>query len=145
MDNKKNKELLMKLREIFQVEAAERIEAIAAGLIALERAKDSEYISIVEGVFREAHSLKGAAGSVNLVAVQTLCRDLESLFSEMKHEGLKLSTEMLDVIHPALGVLSTLCSNPAAAPSPMEGGGGEQETLAALRRIVLGLANKRAG
>ncbi len=145
MNNEKNKELLAKLREIFQVEAAERVEAITVGLIALERAKDSEYISIVEGVFREAHSLKGAAGSVNLPAVQALCRDLESLFSEMKHGGLKLSMEMLDVIHPSLCVLSALCANPAAAPSPMEGGGGEQETLAALRQIVLGLADKRAG
>src|SRR5665213_1265758 len=144
MNNKKNEELLTKLMEIFQVEAAERIEAITAGLIALERAKDSEYTAIVEDVFREAHSLKGAAGSVNLAGVQALCMDLESLFAAMKHEGLKLSAEMLDVIHPALGVLLTLCANPAAASS-MEGRGKEQETLAALRGIVRSMVDKRTG
>jgi len=144
MDNQKNNELLTKLREIFQTEAAERIEALTAGLIALERAKDTEYTSLVEGVFREAHSLKGAAGSVNLPVVQALCMNLESVFSEMKDEKLKLSREMLDVIHSALGVLSALCANPAA-PLRMEDGGKEQETLAALRRIVPGRVDQRTG
>src|ERR1039458_4871540 len=112
--DKKMEEFLTKLREIFRVEAAEHIEAITVGLIGLERAKDFEYASVVEGVFREVHSLKGAARTVNLPEVEALCFDLESIFAAMKREELKLSAEMLDPIHPALGILSNLCANPNA-------------------------------
>jgi two-component system chemotaxis sensor kinase CheA len=143
MDSKKV-EFMAKLKEIFRVEAAEHNEAISAGLIALEHAKDSEYASIVEGVFREVHSLKGAARAVLLPGVEALCFDLESIFAAMKREELKLSTGMLDVIHTALGVLSTLCVDPDA-PSSIETRGKEQAALWALKRIVRGTVDKRTG
>jgi two-component system chemotaxis sensor kinase CheA len=142
--DKKKEEFLAKLKEIFRVEAAEHNEALTAGLIALEHAKDSEYASIVEGVFREVHSLKGAARAVFLPGIEALCFDLESIFAAMKREKFKLSTEMLDAIHPALGVLSTMCANPNA-PSTMEIRGKEQEALWALKRIVRVIADKRTG
>ena len=142
--DKNKEEFLTNLRKLFQIEAAEHIEAITAGLIALERAGDLEYTSIVESVFREAHSLKGAARAVLLPGVEALCFDLESIFAAMKREELKLSAEMLDAIHPALGVLSALCANPNALSSK-EAREKEEETLAALKQIVQGTANKRTG
>ena len=67
--NKKQEEFLARLRETFRVEAAEHIEAITAGLLAIERASGAERAPIVERIFREAHSLKGAARSVSLPGV----------------------------------------------------------------------------
>lgn len=134
MDEKKA-QFLARLRETFRVEAAEHIEAMTAGLVALERAGDAERPPIVERVFREAHSLKGAARSVNLVAVEALCVELESIFAALKRGEITLSTESLDGIHLALGVLATLCGSPDAPPTP-EGREREQQALAALKRVV---------
>ncbi len=136
MDGKKE-EFLARLRETFRVEAAEHLESITAGLLALERAVGAERASIVERIFREAHSLKGASRSVSLAAAEALCMELEGIFAAMKREELSLSTSMLDAIHPALRVLAALCGSPGAPPTP-ETVEKEQRALAALRRITRG-------
>lgn len=138
MDRKKE-EFLAKLRTTFRVEAAEHIEGIRAGLLAIERATESERAAVVERIFREAHSFKGAARSVSLTGVEALCRELESIFAAMKRGELSLSTAILDVIHPVLGVLDVLCASPDT-PQPSEVSDREQHALATLKRIVRGLS-----
>ncbi len=143
MDEKKEA-FLAKLRAIFRVEASEHLEAIAAGLVALERASADERGAIVERIFREAHSLKGAARSVSLVEAEALCQELESLFAALKRDEVQLSAERLDAIHLALGVLSTLCATPGASLSA-DGKKDEQRAVAALRGIVGELADTAPG
>lgn len=140
--NKRQEEFLARLRETFRIEAGEHLEAITAGLVAIERAGDAERAPIVERIFREAHSLKGAARSVSLAGVEALCLEIESVFSAMKHNEITVSTTLLDDIHPALDIISVLCANPGAAPSP-DTGEKEQRALAALRRIVRGSPDKK--
>ena len=141
--DEKNEAFLAKLRETFRVEAAEHIEAITAGLLAIDCADDAERTVIVERIFREAHSFKGAARSVSLGGVEALCRGLETIFAAMKGGGLTLSTEMLDAIHSALGVLATSCRSPGAPCSP-DGHEQEQQAGAALERVALGAVASRA-
>ena len=141
--DKKKEGFLARLRETFRVEAAEHIEAITAGLLAVERAGDSERATIVERIFREAHSFKGAARSVSLAGVEALCQELESIFAAMKRDELRVSTEMLDAIHPPLDVLRTLCGNTGALPSAV-GTEQEQQALAALKGILRETADARA-
>ena len=69
----KDKELLKRLLATFKVEAEEHVSAISSGLIELEKASSPEkQVEIIESVFREAHSLKGAARAVNLVKSKAL-------------------------------------------------------------------------
>ncbi len=140
--DERREEFLARLRETFRVEAAEHIEAMRAGLVAIESAGETERPFIVERVFREAHSLKGAARSVSLAEVEALCLALESIFAAMKREELKLSTAMLDAILPALGVLATHCEHPSAPPSP-EGKEKAREAQVALDGIVRGTTRGR--
>lgn len=79
--DKKKEEFLARLLETFRVEASEHLEAITAGLVALERAVDAERPPMLERIFREAHSLKGAARSVSLTGVEALCQEMESIFA----------------------------------------------------------------
>jgi two-component system, chemotaxis family, sensor kinase CheA len=136
--DRKKEEFLAKLRETFRVEASEHIEAIRAGLLAVERATESERASVVERIFRAAHSFKGAARSVSLAGVEALCRELESIFAVMKRGELSLSTAMLDAIHSVLGVLDVLCASPDA-PQPSEVSDRQQHALATLKRIARGM------
>ncbi len=131
----KKEEFLARLRETFRIEAAEHLEAISSGLLAIEHAGSAGRTPLVESIFREVHSFKGAARSVSLTGVEALCLALESIFAAMKEEKLALSTETLDTIHQGLGVLASLCANPGAPPSPQDSK-KEQQALAALQRVV---------
>jgi two-component system chemotaxis sensor kinase CheA len=105
----KDKELLQKLLVTFKVEAEEHVKAISSGLIELEKASSPEQQGeIVETVFREAHSLKGAARAVNLVQVEGACQSLESLFAKLKSQEMTLSPELFDHLHQTVDTLGTL-------------------------------------
>ena len=107
----KDKELLQKLLATFSVEAAEHVAAISSGLIELERASSPEQqMEWIEGVFREAHSLKGAARAVNLVKVVSTCHSLEGLFARLKTKETALSPEIFDQLHQVVDTLGILLS-----------------------------------
>lgn len=106
--DKKNREFLKRLLETFKAEAQEHINALSSGLIELEKAPEDEQPKIVETVFREAHSLKGAARAVNLGDIETLCQALESVFSALRKQEIKLSTGLFDLLHEAIGALEKL-------------------------------------
>ena len=141
--DKQKEEFLEQLRETFRSESAEHLEDITAGLLTFERASAAERALIVERILREAHSLKGAARSVSLAGVEALCMELESVFSAMKRDELSVSTEMLDSLHPTLGVLAALCRRPGAPPLPGDKE-REEQALAVLKGIVRGTPDKRA-
>ena len=109
MDKKKEHDFLAKLLVTFKIEAEEHIKAISSGLIELEKASASErQMEIVEAIFREAHSLKGAARAVNLTEIQSVCQSLESVFAILKRREMALSSELFDLLHKAADTLSKL-------------------------------------
>ncbi|MFH1470001.1 MAG: response regulator [Pseudomonadota bacterium] len=134
MDQRK-RELLARLLATFKIEAAEHIEAITAGLVALECAGEGERAGLLERVFRAAHSLKGAARSVGLAGVEALCQELESVFAAWRGGQSVPSPEVLDAVHGALEVLAMSSAEPSQSPSPGLAE-REREALAALRAVV---------
>jgi len=116
---KKNDELLQRLLATFRIEADEHLKAMMSGLIALEKSPSGpETASIVETVFRDAHSLKGASRAVNLVPVESMCQALESVFAELKNGRIPVSLPLLDLLHQAMDGLGTLLSSErGAAPT----------------------------
>ena len=64
--DKEDRAFHKRLLETFRVEAWEHIHALSAGLIGLEKeADDDKRRELIETIFREAHSLKGAAASLS--------------------------------------------------------------------------------
>src|SRR5262245_49967632 len=93
-------EFFNKLLATFRIEAQEHIAAISSGLVGLEQSpSDESRKEIVETIFREAHSLKGAARAVNLSAVESICQSLETAFAEIKAKRTPLSAELFDKLH----------------------------------------------
>jgi two-component system, chemotaxis family, sensor kinase CheA len=117
----KDKELLKKLLATFSVEAAEHVTAISSGLVELERAPSPEkQMEIVERVFREAHSLKGAARAVNLVRVEGTCQSLEALLARLKAQEIAFSTELFDQLHQMLDALGVQLSAESDETAPVD-------------------------
>lgn len=106
---KKDEEFLKRLMATFKVEAAEHIRAIASGLFELEKGSCTErQVEALEAVFRDAHSLKGAARSVNLRTIEAICQSLESSFSTLKRDELHASPALYDLYHKTLDHISCI-------------------------------------
>ncbi|MEP7357499.1 MAG: Hpt domain-containing protein, partial [Anaerolineales bacterium] len=107
----KEQEFLNRLRATFQLEAEEHLRALSAGLIELEKAADPLLrAGLVESVLREAHSLKGAARSVNLKDIESICQPLESLLVALKRREIVTTPTLFDLLHRAADSLSQLVS-----------------------------------
>ena len=78
-------DLLRELLATFAVEAQEHILAINQHLLILEKGPWGDQSSdLLAEIFREAHSLKGAARAVNQDAVGTVAHELETLFGHLR-------------------------------------------------------------
>lgn len=126
---KKNDELLKKLLVTFRAEADEHLKAMSSGLLVLEKAPTGEQrVGIVETIFREAHSLKGAARAVNLASIESVCQSLESVFAALKSGRLGVSPPLFDLLHQTVDSLGGLLSADTSAP------GASQPLVATLIR-----------
>ncbi len=115
--NNNNNELLARLLATFRIEADEHVRAMSSALLVLEKlslenvsAGDSRRQEIVETIFRQAHSLKGAARAVKFNQVEALCQPLESIFAALRDRELSLSTTLADLLHRAVSLIETLAS-----------------------------------
>jgi len=98
-----NNEFMRELMATFAIEAQEQIQAINKHLLALEKRPDPKTITwLWKEIFREAHSLKGAARAVNLQKVNDLAHCLETLFGQLQAHKLHTTAEIFDLIYRAL-------------------------------------------
>src|SRR5690606_19005033 len=104
MSDKKDT-LAARLLAAFRAEAAEHAQSMSAGLLRLEkRPPAAEASAIVETVYRDAHSLKGAARAVKAGHIEAICHPLESLFAEMKAGRRALTPPLADLMHRAVAL-----------------------------------------
>jgi two-component system chemotaxis sensor kinase CheA len=105
----KNSAFLERLLSTFKVEAEEHLKLATSGMLELEKTSATErQMTIVENIFREVHSLKGAARAVNMADVETLCQSLESVFAAWKRKEISPTPELFDFFHQAVDHLSFL-------------------------------------
>ena len=92
----RNEALKARLLATFRVEAQEHLQAILAHLLNLEHGLPlTESRQVMEAVFREVHTLKGAARSVSLLDVEALCQALESVLRRITQGHLAPSRPLL--------------------------------------------------
>jgi len=105
-------EFLKRIKVAFLIEAKEHLKSFSLGLIELEKTQTEEnYARIIETMFREVHSLKGAARSVSNSDIASLCHPLESLFSLLKGKEINLDKTLLDLFYKTCDFLSELVSS----------------------------------
>lgn len=110
---------LKALRGTFKIEAQEHVQAIATGVLELEKspAHDAQR-RLVETVFRAAHSLKGAARAVDFTEIESLCQSLESTFAAWKREESVPTRDALDSVHRPLDAVSAALAMPGPLREP---------------------------
>ncbi|MDA8405246.1 MAG: hybrid sensor histidine kinase/response regulator [Deltaproteobacteria bacterium] len=115
--DKREEEFLKRLKATFKVEADEHIQTISSGLLEIENTADTEEkIRILETIYREAHSLKGAARAVSLRDVEKICQAMESVLSLIKKGELPTSSLVLDTLLDSVEGIAKLISTDEVFP-----------------------------
>lgn len=121
--NPRDNDFFVQLRETFRVEAGEHLQAIASGLLELERSPDRDHQrSIVETIFRAAHSLKGAARAVDFTEIESICQSLEDDFTRWKLQTTSISRGSCDAAHHAINAIAAALTLEGGVLSPDSGG-----------------------
>jgi two-component system chemotaxis sensor kinase CheA len=118
MDSK-DTEFLKRIQATFRIEAEEHMKSFETGLRALERTTGNENsASVIESLFREVHSLKGAARSVGHKEIESVCQPLETLIAGLKKEEILLNAGFFDLFYQSLAILQQISVSEGARQSP---------------------------
>ncbi|MBK6680934.1 MAG: response regulator [Ignavibacteriaceae bacterium] len=93
-----------RLFKTFSVEAEEHLFLMSAGLLKLEKIASPavDAPEIIEEVYREAHSLKGASRAVGLSQIEFLLQNMETYFSLVKKKELDPEPNHFDLLFKAI-------------------------------------------
>jgi two-component system chemotaxis sensor kinase CheA len=102
-------DIMRQIRATFKVEAAEHIQAMNRILLALEKKPaGDERAALLEEIFREAHSLKGASGAADLREVEATAHKLENIFGAARTGKLTLTSELCDILYAGVDAVSVI-------------------------------------
>jgi len=97
---------IVEILNIFREESEEQIQKLNKNLLRLEaNPKDSTAIS---ELFREAHSLKGAARMIGLNDIQLIAHKLEDVFGMAKESRLNVTPETIDILCKAVDCVNSI-------------------------------------
>jgi len=99
-------------KDLFAGEAQEHLEAMDAGLLALEQ--DAQDAQALESVFRAAHTLKGMAATMGYQDLAQLAHTLEDLLDELRKGDQTLTAALADVVFSGVDALKTLLADALA-------------------------------
>ena len=95
--DKKNVEIeLDDFLEFYLLDSQEQVERLGSGLLELE--KNSDNISLINDLFRSAHSLKGASGTMGFTPIVELTHAAEDLLEKLRQGKMAVTNEIIDVL-----------------------------------------------
>jgi len=96
-EDKKNSGIdLEEFIEFYLLDSQEQIDKLGAGLLQLER--EGENISLINDLFRSAHSLKGASGTMGFTPIVELTHAAEDLLDKLRQGKLNVTNDIIDVL-----------------------------------------------
>jgi two-component system, chemotaxis family, sensor kinase CheA len=97
----------------FYGEAVDHLQQIEAALLALDQQPDNP--EALNSIFRSFHTIKGNAGFLGLVPMQTLAHEVESLLDLARNQKLRLNAAIITVILRSRDALQALTQQVALA------------------------------
>lgn len=82
--------------EFYLLDSQEQIERLGSGLLQLE--KEGGNIGLINDLFRSAHSLKGASGTMGFTPIVALTHAAEDLLDRLRQGKIEVSLEMIDIL-----------------------------------------------
>jgi two-component system, chemotaxis family, sensor kinase CheA len=98
--------MLKELMATFQTELQEHLSMLTKDLLSLERNPTSnERTNLLTNIFRAAHSIKGAARTVNLKDIETISHRIEDVLVKIRQGCLSLTPHLFDVLLTAVDAI----------------------------------------
>lgn len=94
------------LRDIFKTASAERLQALDDGLLKLENHPDD--LALLDGLMREAHSLKGDGNMLGVTDLGKIAHHMEQILGDLKRGEAVLSADLCDRLAHALTAMKQL-------------------------------------
>jgi two-component system, chemotaxis family, sensor kinase CheA len=119
--------------DIFIEESKEHLQAINQQVLLLE--KSPEELSIVNEIFRSAHTLKGMSATMGYEDLANLTHCMENVLDAIRNKKIPVTTQVLDVLFASLDHLEAMVLEIS------EGGSGKRdvsETVSALEALEKG-------
>jgi two-component system, chemotaxis family, sensor kinase CheA len=119
--------------DIFIEESKEHLQAINQQVLLLE--KSPEELSIVNEIFRSAHTLKGMSATMGYEDLANLTHCMENVLDAIRNKKIPVTTQVLDVLFASLDHLEAMVLEIS------EGGSGKRdvsETVSALEVLEKG-------
>lgn len=95
--------------DIFVEESKEHLQELNTSLLILE--KDPANTSVLNEIFRVAHTLKGMAGIMGFNLMATLTHHMEDVLDGLRKGQVKVTTEVVDVLFQCLDALEDYVEN----------------------------------
>ncbi len=108
-----DEELLQELRRAFRAEAGEYVQQANRCLLRLEEGVDPQaQASLLQELFRLAHSLKGSARAIGLIPVGDLAHRMETLLDQVQEGVQPLRPELFDLLYRTLDAIQDAVEAP---------------------------------
>lgn len=91
------------LRDLFKAESEEHLQRLETGLLQLEKQPNDPVV--LSDIFREAHSLKGAARMLGVLNVEMVAHRIEDILGEAKAGNRTLTSGVMDRIYTGLDAI----------------------------------------
>ncbi|WP_246939878.1 chemotaxis protein CheA [Bacillus pinisoli] len=114
--------------EVFIEESKEHLQAVNDHLLVLE--KNPEDISIVNEIFRSAHTLKGMSATMGYEDLASLTHQMENVLDGIRNHKIKVTAELLDVVFQSVDDLEAMVYSIAA------GGDGKRDVKEVVAKLV---------
>ncbi|MDY0350579.1 MAG: hybrid sensor histidine kinase/response regulator [Desulfobulbaceae bacterium] len=97
--------------EAFVAEANEHLDSIEDDFLTLERQQGNPDKTLLDKVFRAIHSVKGAAGFLNLSRMAELAHIMEALLTKMRAGKILPASDNIDSLLAGVDLLKTMLRN----------------------------------
>ncbi|MBR1580258.1 MAG: chemotaxis protein CheA, partial [Selenomonadaceae bacterium] len=95
--------------EMFLDESHEHLQSLNDGLLSLE--DNAEDLSVLNDIFRNAHTLKGMSATMGYNKIAELTHEMEDVLDMLRKEQLKVSEDIIDTLFKCVDSLEQMINN----------------------------------
>ena len=106
--------------DFFLVEASEHLQILNDGLLSLE--ENSDDLSMLDEIFRSAHTIKGSAAMLGFSVISKLAHKMEDLLGKIRSQEIGLAEAVVDLLLQSVDTLTIQVEN-------IPNGQGEDDTI----------------
>jgi len=119
---------------LFVEETKENLQNMNDALLVLE--KDKENLSLINEIFRGAHTLKGMSGTMGFINMSNLTHEMENVLDEVRNGRVNLNGDIIDILFRCFDVLGEMVNY--IATYGQENNEENNELIEELQKVIAG-------